>query len=491
MVAAKGRVALGELQHGHDHADDYEQHDRSLHPNPARRHISMQSTPPKHHRHESTISALLLALVLGLCSGASILFAHAAPAAPARASAASFLGGVNVSNLDNHPGFSGIDGAIAAANDLHAKVVRLETSWALLEPNDGQHVDPGVLSGLDRFVNDASASGIGVALTVDTTPCWASTAPASLLRACVAGQINHANAWPPARPSDYAAIVSFLTRRYGTKLTAIEVWNEPDQSNELYFAGPNKVQRYAAVLRAAYSAIKAANPNVLVLGGSLVGSNGSFLRALYAAGVKGFYDALAVHYYTLTLASLRSIHSVQLANGDRTPLWLDEFGWSSCFPRRKILEEQACVTEAVQAQNILSTLRALRAVSWVTAVLPYDLQDSGVESFGVLNAKAKRKRAFSALSRALTSSSTGPSARVSLRLRHRGNHILASGSGLVGDYVELDVFQGSLQRYRAFLILDRFNRYSVALPAVLGTHGLRVRVYQAWTGIGKATQRSI
>ena len=97
----------------------------------------------------------------------------------------------------------------------------------------------------------------------------------------------------------YAAFVALLAQRYGDQLAAIEVWNEPDQANEHYFAGPEKPQRYAAILRAAYPAIKQAAPSVPVLGGSLVGSNGLFLRALYAAGIKGYYDGLAVHFYNL------------------------------------------------------------------------------------------------------------------------------------------------------------------------------------------------
>ena len=52
------------------------------------------------------------------------------------------------------------------------------------------------------------------------------------------------------------------------RLAAIEGWNEPDQTNEEYLAGPEKPQRYAAILRAAYPAIKRANPNVPVLAGS-------------------------------------------------------------------------------------------------------------------------------------------------------------------------------------------------------------------------------
>jgi hypothetical protein len=57
-----------------------------------------------------------------------------------------------------------------------------------------------------------------------------------------------ANAWPPRDPATYAALVAFLAQRYGERLAAIEVWNEPDQSNEAYFAGPNKP---AALRRAA------------------------------------------------------------------------------------------------------------------------------------------------------------------------------------------------------------------------------------------------
>ena len=138
------------------------------------------------------------------------------------------------------------------------------------------------------------------------------------------GRLSAADAWPPVDPASYAAVAGYLARRYGSRLAAIEIWNEPDQRNQLYFAGPNKVQRYAAIVRAAYTAIKQADPSVPVLAGSLVGSNGLFLRALYAAGIKGYYDGLAVHYYSLALASLRAIHEVQLANGDSRPLWLDE-----------------------------------------------------------------------------------------------------------------------------------------------------------------------
>ena len=240
-------------------------------------------------------------------------------------------------------------------------------------------------------------------------------------------------------------------------------------------------------MRAAYTAIKQVNPNVPVLAGSLVGSNGVFLRALYAAGIKGYYDGLAVHFYTLTLAAMRALHEVQVANGDTKPLWLDEFGWSSCCPQREVQEEQACVTPQIQARNLADVFRSLARTPYVAAVVSYDLQDSPGQLFGALSTRAKRKPAFAALAQVLASPFGAPSP-VTLRLRRHGRSVVASGSAPVGDYMQLEAFQGSLLRYRALFTLDRFDRYSITLPGVLGSAGLRVRVYQYWAGIARAAQ---
>ena len=383
-----------------------------------------------------------------------------------------------------------VDRDVAAAHALHAKVVRVEVPWSELEPRGPNQIDSRALAVTDRLMSDALADGIGVIAMVESTPCWASSAPASLVQACAAGQSSKASAWPPRDPATYAAFVAFLAQRYGTSLAAIEIWNEPDQVNQNYFAGPEKPQRYAAILRAAYPAIKQVDPAVPVLAGSLVGSNGLFLRALYAAGIKGYYDGLSVHFYNLVLASARAIHETQLANGDATPLWLNEFGWSSCWPRQKTQQEQGCVTRAAQAENLADIFHALAHTPWVAADVVYDLQGSQAEDFGALSASGARKPAFFALSRVMTSP-FGNARPVTLRLSRHSGRVVATGSGPVGDYMELEVFRGRTLRYRALFTLDRFNRYSLTLPRKLGTTGLRVRVYQYWAGQGKAAHKSI
>ncbi len=406
------------------------------------------------------------------------------------AAATTLAGGVNVDGLAADSGSAEADRQIALAVQLHAKLIRAELPWSVLEPTGPGQLSPSALAYTDRLMSDAAAHGIGVIALVDSTPCWASSAPPQLIRECVPTSSSRAFRWPPANPADFAAFARTLVERYGSAMTAFEVWNEPDQANEKYFAGPNKAARYAALLAAAYPAIKQADPHVTVLAGSLVGSNGVFLRLLYQAGIKGHYDGLAVHFYTLSLQAVRETHAVQLANGDKTRLWLDEFGWSDCFPRLKIQEEQACVTPAVQAQNITNLYRALSRANYVAAATLYELQDSSSESFGVLAGTGARKPAFKALAGVLASP-IGPLSPVTLTLRRSRGRVLASGSGPVGDAMQLEAFQGRVLRFRAVFALDRFNRFKLALPAVLGTSNLRVRVFQQWSGPSSAAQRRI
>jgi hypothetical protein len=399
------------------------------------------------------------------------------------------LGGVNSTGLAFGDSTAKVDRQIAWAHSLDAHAIRVEIPWSTLEPIRGQ-IEPRALAFADHLVNQASASGIKVVALAMWTPCWASSAPASVLRGCRQHGRHRASAWPPSDPHVYGSFVSFLAARYGSKLAAIEVWNEPDQANEIYFAGPNKAQRYAAVLRAAYTAIKSADPKMQVLGGSLVGSNGVFLRALYAAGIKGYYDGLSVHFYNLVLASLRYLHEVQLANNDSKPLWLNEFGWSSCWPRQRIQQEQACVTKQAQAANLANVLRSLAHTPWVAAEMVYELQGSRSEDFGLLTETGAHKPSFGALRSALISPFGNPTP-VSVHLSRRDGRIVASGSGPVGDYMQLEAFIGPRAVYRVQFTLDRFNRYSLVLPRALGTQRLQVSLFQYWMGTARAASASI
>lgn len=427
----------------------------------------------------SILAALTLLLALALPAQS---IASSSPVPP--------LSGVNVTDIGLGTSTTKIDQEIAWTQALDAHVIRVEIPWSTFEPQAEGRIEPSALAFTDHLINKASAAGIKVLALTTSTPCWASSAPTAVLQACVPGQKSAANAWPPNNPSAYGSFVAYLASRYGSKLAAIEVWNEPDQANEDYLAGPNKAQHYAAILRAAYAAVKKADPAVPVLAGSLVGSNGAFLRELYAAGIKGYYNGLSVHFYNLTLAGLRYTHEVQLANGDQTPLWLTEFGWSSCWPRQRTQQEQGCVTTQTQAANMSNLYRSLARTPWVAADILYDLQGSLNEDFGVLTETGAHKPSFDAL-RSVFASPFGKPSPVTVHLIRRAGRVVASGSGPIGDYMELEAFRGRRAVYRALFTLNRFNRYTISLPKKLGTSKLSVKVFQYWMGTAKAGRASI
>lgn len=430
----------------------------------------------------SAASAVLAVLLLAL----SLLPAGAQGAAR-RAQRQAPLGGVNIAGLEGlgRPGEP--DGSIAQAARLHAGTVRVLLPWSQLQPSGPGSFDPRALAFVDHLMEDASRHGLRVIMGLYNTPCWASSAPASLVRSCVSGRSPTAHAWPPSSTGFFTAFATTLTQRYAADLAAVEIWNEPDQSNEHYWAGPRKAAGYVALVRAAYPALKRVAPAVPVLAGSIVGANGEFLRALYAAGFRGYYDGLSVHFYTLTVASLRSIRAVQSEYGDSAPLWLDEFGWSSCWPRYRVQQEQGCVTRGVQASNILNSIRLISQLPYVAAYLIYELQGTAAEDFGVLNGRGVDKPSFRALSAAL-SNPFAPPEPVHLRLSVRRGSIIAAGSGPVGDFMRLLVSLNGRPAYRAIFTLDRFNRFKIALPRVLGTHV--TATLSRWGGGARSSARA-
>ncbi len=412
---------------------------------------------------------------------------HSTHVTPAAEPATNLIRGVTIAYGGSE---AEIQQEVNEAKVLHAQVVRLNLSWASLEPEHQGQIEQAGLRQIDTVVHTAAADGLRVVVLVQSTPCWASSAPLAIEAECNPHHAGAANAWPPSNDSYYGDFLAELARRYGNELAAIEIWNEPDYAGENYLAGPDKAGEYAGLLKAAYPAIKAADPNIAVLAGSLVGSNGVFLRDLYADGIKGYYDGLAVHFYTLTLTALRSIHAIQLENGDNTPLWLDEFGFPSCAPTSAQEAEQSCVTQGIQATDIANIVHSAVRLPYVASTILYKLRDTAGNEFGVLSANGARKPAFASLASAFATPFASPSPVV-LHLGPQAGGVLAFGGGPVGSVMELEVFKSGHLLYGLTFTLNVNNTFSTRLPASLGTTGLTVRLYQLGTSPTTAAQLSI
>jgi polysaccharide biosynthesis protein PslG len=355
-------------------------------------------------------SARLLVGVLTVLAVAALM----APAADARPK----LRGFALHSLWYDSEEAHIDRELDLVSRAGANVVRLDIGWSTLESGGKGVYSRWYLDKLDRFVAAAHARGIRVIAGLVSTPCWASSAPESAKQGCAGEWWERGVAqYPPANPADYGDAARFLTARYGDALAALEVWNEPN--SDRFLTSPDKASAYAAILKAAYPAAKAGNASVPVVAGALAAADRPFLDALYDHGIQGHYDALSVHPYNewrdpadrwhdrwkqyTFLPGIEWIRAGQLAAGDSTPLWITEFGWSTCR------EHRWCVTQTQQAEYSARALRMLDRLDYVQAASLYQLRDNGTNetdlesNWGLVTQDYREKPAFAAVSAALKS----------------------------------------------------------------------------------------
>jgi Bacterial Ig domain len=279
--------------------------------------------------------------------------------APAASQAAT--PGVNIAHPDTSQ--------LAAAQQLGARYVRVfaRRQEAVADPNKFR-----------VFANQARGLGIGVVYVLVG---------------------DAAGGWAPPDPSDFASFAhTFAGQMAGQGVSAYEIWNEEDET--LFWAGTPSAAQYAAVLKAAYPAIKTADPGAKVLLGPLTGNNYDFLGQLYASGAGGSFDAVAVHTDTaclvdppssfyrenrnvarFTFLGFRTVHDVMAAHGDGAkPIWMTELGWtttgSTCARGTWAGQKPAGVSEAAQAANVREAYHCLAGYPYVEAGLWFTLNDT-------------------------------------------------------------------------------------------------------------------
>lgn len=247
--------------------------------------------------------------------------------------------------------------------------IRILIPWVSVEMAN----DKWSWASVDRVVNAAAARDIEVLAVLNSTPVWASVPNVPLL----SGR--------PADPQEFAEYASMVATRYAGKISAYEVWNEPNYV--LFWApGPNAAQ-YTELLKAAYPAIKAADPDAVVVAASVAAIQDflsvtvnpvRFIEEMYANGAAGYFDALSFHPYLFGLEfsegatrvnspldQLERVHDLMVANGDgNKKIWATEYGQPS-----------ALVSEAQQAEFIGDFLRAWRDLEYAGPAFIHTIRD--------------------------------------------------------------------------------------------------------------------
>ena len=300
---------------------------------------------------------------------------------------------------DGQIDYAEIDKHLDELKTLGVDTVRVLIPWSGNEP-----VAPGTLppdweasfwARSDYIVNAAADRGMAVLGVLNSTPAWGADPNQ--------GGWGAGAAPDPTKFAEYAATVA---QRYLGKVSAYEVWNEPNAIP--YWTPQPDPASYTEVLKAAYSAIKTADPNALVVAGvlgavvnfgNLTMDPRDYVEQMYANGAKGFFDALSFHPYqyttkfsegTLTpdkpwnadspLEQLIAMRQLMIDNGDEAlKIWATEYGLPTAGVNG--------VTEQQQADFIKDFLDSWHDLSYTGPAFIYTTVDrmDGTEdgSFGI------------------------------------------------------------------------------------------------------------
>lgn len=303
---------------------------------------------------------LVVALVIGQC-----LWLRPSPQATPVAPEGGY--GFSVGAPQSWMSDADADRELDAVARTRAEWMRVLIDWHIVEPVKGQYNWHYV----DHWVNGSTKRGLKVLGLIAYSPTWA-RAPGSYFSA------------PPVNPADYAAFVTAVVQRYGDRVANWEIWNEPNLPLFMGFAD-NKAVRYTGMLKAAYPAIKGANPGATVVAAGLSPLAGpdsppGFLQQMYDAGAKGSFDAAAAHPYVFPgglaadsnngWSDVLRMHDVMVANGDGgKKIWLTEMGAStSDIPGDGVSQQE-------QAKQIVDVLGAAAAVGWAGPAFIHAVRD--------------------------------------------------------------------------------------------------------------------
>jgi hypothetical protein len=156
-------------------------------------------------------------------------------------------------------------------------------------------------------------------------------------------------------PDDLQHFVDFavaVAARYEGRVRHFQVWNEPNLGFE-WGNRPVDPYRYTEMLCRTYDALKAVDPEIVVITGALAPTielNGFnlqdfvYLQQMYNAGASGCFDVLSIQAYGLNsgptdrrmdpnrvnIARSVYIRDIMVANGDADkPIWISEAAWNS------------------------------------------------------------------------------------------------------------------------------------------------------------------
>lgn len=172
--------------------------------------------------------------------------------------------------------------------------VKMQIQWWLVHPSP----DADQWFFYDGVIDEAANHNLNLMVSVVGSPDWTRAAA------------NHIG--PPDDYNEYANFLTELINRHPGKIDAIEVWNEQNLDREWQTANGISPEDYVRFLEVAYNAIKAADPNIIVISGALSptgtgdwvrwADDFEYLDRALAAGMLNFADCVGAHHNGYNIA---------------------------------------------------------------------------------------------------------------------------------------------------------------------------------------------
>jgi hypothetical protein len=203
------------------------------------------------------------------------------------------------------------------------QVIRMDVGWSSGQPtNIAPDASQWYHQRISTVIDAVRARGMQIFLTVHQSPAWARPNTGSEVKQY------------PTDPNAIKPWLTFLAATY-----------EPNLSDFTQIGDAAvRATRYVAVLKAAYTAIKAGRPSLPVIHAGPSQTDSDFIAATYAAGSKGSFDIMGVHPYQgnqtkppeatditgkARMTNMPAIIALMAKYGDAAkPIWWTEFGFS-------------------------------------------------------------------------------------------------------------------------------------------------------------------
>ena len=245
-----------------------------------------------------------------------------------------------------HAGMNLADEEFQLLDEMNVVWILHTFNWHIIEREKGTFD----FSRYDPFVNRALQEGKKIVVVLAYSNNWVDD--------------SGNNRYIPERHiPDYLSYVEAIVLHYKDKITAWQIWNEPNTNN--FWKGTN--EEFYNLSRQTAQKIRELTPEAYIIGGGLMRTPVSFIKGMSRAGALENLDALAFHPYALNPSwSMRLYDNLTVLNSKLNfsgDIFITEIGFPTggWYPHRVSMKNlPAYVVKTIAG----SAARGARALLW-------------------------------------------------------------------------------------------------------------------------------